>query len=95
MTWSKELFFAGHSGFLHHLQLASQAISYHCSDSNPGPACEKVANDLELGGGFCWALWFPPPLTNGQSRLTRHMAENLAKFQNASAGNVLSNSALT
>ena len=29
--------------------------------------CEKVASDLELGGGFCRILWFRRPLTIGQS----------------------------
>ena len=37
--------------------------------------CEKVASDLELGGGFHWVLWFPPPLTTGLSQVRCNMAE--------------------
>ena len=29
-------------------------------------ACEKVASDLGLGGGFPQVLWFPPPVTTGK-----------------------------
>ena len=28
-------------------------------------ACEKVASDLGLDGGFCWLLRFPPQITTG------------------------------
>ena len=31
----------------------------------PHGACEKVAGDLGLGGGFCQVLQFPPPITTG------------------------------
>ena len=35
--------------------------------------------DMELGGGFRRVLRFPPPVTNGYSRLSRNMAEELTK----------------
>ena len=46
------------------LPLIASCLS-HCPVSNPIRACEKVASDLGLGGGFCWVLQFPPPLTTG------------------------------
>ena len=39
--------------------------------------CEKVARDLELGSGFHQVLWFPTPLTTGQSQICLNMAENV------------------
>ena len=30
-------------------------------------ACVKVDSDLGFGGGFCWVLQFPPPVTTGKS----------------------------
>ena len=45
----------------------------------PAGACEKVASDLGLGGGFRRVLRFPPPVTTGSSRLRRIMAEKVTK----------------
>ena len=41
-------------------------LSLTASCLSPLPrACEKVASDLGLGGGFLWVLLFHPPLTTG------------------------------
>ena len=38
----------------------------------PAWACEKVASDLGLGGGFRRVLWFPPLSTTGFSRISHN-----------------------
>ena len=47
----------------------------------PPRACEKVANDLRLVGGFRRVLQFPLPVTTGLSRINRNMAEKVTKNQ--------------
>ena len=46
-------------------------------------ACQKVASDLGLGGGFHRVLRFPPPITTGVSQISRNMAEKETKKQNS------------
>ena len=43
-------------------------LTASCLSPLPGLACEKVASDLWLGGGFLWVLCFLPPVTTGLSR---------------------------
>ena len=47
----------------------SKALPLYASCLSPLPgfpgACEKVASDLELGGGFRRVLRFPAPVTTG------------------------------
>ena len=48
----------------------------------PLGACEKVASDLGLGGGFCRVLRFPPLLTTGWSQI-RHNWHKFDEKQNS------------
>ena len=52
---------------------------------NPTGACEKVAHDLVLGGGFCRVFRFPQPLTTGKSRPRRNMSEKVTIFEISSS----------
>ena len=45
----------------------------------PPEACEKVASDLGLCGGFRRVLLFPPPITTGLSQLIRNMIEKVTR----------------
>ena len=45
---------------------------------SPG-ACQKIARDLGLGGGFRRVLWFPPTVTTGLPQLSCKMTEKVTK----------------
>ena len=46
-------------------------------------ACEKVASELGLGGGFRRVLRFPPQLTTGQSRISHnwHKCDEIPNYK--------------
>ena len=58
-------------------------------------ACEKVASDLGLGGGFRRVLRFPPLLTNSHElvtfgiNVTKNEIQNLALFNKLHSGSAV------
>ena len=52
------------------LPLTARCLSPLPGSSNLDWACEYVASDLGLGGGFCRVLRFLPLLTNAYSRIS-------------------------
>ena len=55
--------------------------TFNSCTSRPVGACEKVASDLELGGGFRRVLRFPPPVTTGLSRISCNTADKVMKIE--------------